>query len=94
MADKFGCHGLSRAPDWERLYVSGWAPIRACCSCRALSVGYRRSPRDVFGHLSEVPGGCGEEDLVAGAAEAPEPQAVELEDALEVGKFDLLPLAP
>ncbi len=49
----------------------------------------------IFDELSEVLGGCGEEDLVAGAREASEPEAVELEDAFHVGEghFDLLPLA-
>lgn len=65
--------------------------------CLAIESGWYRGwwwPREIFGHLSEVLGGCGEEDFVAGAAEAPEPEAIELEDAFEVSKshFNLLAL--
>jgi hypothetical protein len=41
---------------------------------------------DILGELSQVLGGGDEENLVAGTAQAPQPQPVELKDALHVGK--------
>ena len=47
-----------------------------------------------LGELPEVLGGGGEQELVAGAAGAAQPQPIELQDALEVGEqhLDLLAL--
>lgn len=47
-----------------------------------------------LGELSEVLGGGGEQELVAGAAWSAQPQATEPEDALEVGEQHLDLLAP
>jgi len=56
----------------------------------------RRRPRDVLRQLAQVLGGGGEQDFVAGAAQAAQPEAVELEDALHVGEghLDLLAFMP
>src|SRR5215212_5559329 len=62
---------------------------------RLLSGGRRLRDRDQLGELAEVLGGGGEEELVLGTIRAPQAQAVELQDTLEVGEqhLDLLPLA-
>src|SRR3954451_19859811 len=59
------------------------------------SSGRRLRDRDQLGELAEVLGGGGEEELVLGTIRAPQAQAVELQDTLEVGEqhLDLLPLA-
>src|SRR6476660_9786258 len=46
---------------------------------------HRRWSSDILGELSQVLGGGDEQNLVAGAAQAPQPQPVELQDALHVG---------
>src|SRR3954465_6087025 len=62
---------------------------------RLPSSGRRLRDRDQLGELAEVLGGGGEEELVLGTIRAPQAQAVELQDTLEVGEqhLDLLPLA-
>src|SRR5687768_6574773 len=62
---------------------------------RLPSSGRRLRDRDQLGELAEVLGGGGEEELVLGTIRAPQAQAVQLQDALEVGEqhLDLLPLA-
>ena len=45
--------------------------------------------RDRHGELSEVLGGGGEVELVAGAVWSSQPQPIELEDAFEVGEQHL-----
>ena len=52
--------------------------------------------RDQFGELPEVLGRCGEVELVPGPVRSPQPEPIQLQDALEVGKqhLDLLALAP
>ena len=50
---------------------------------------HRRWSSDILGELSQVLGGGDEQNLVAGAAQAPQPQPVELQDALHVGKQHL-----
>jgi hypothetical protein len=59
------------------------------------SSGRRLRDRDQLGELAEVLGGGGEEELVLGTIRAPQAQAVQLQDTLEVGEqhLDLLPLA-
>ena len=59
------------------------------------SSGRRLRDRDQLGELAEVLGGGSEEELVLGTIRAPQAQAVQLQDALEVGEqhLDLLPLA-
>src|SRR4051812_11422052 len=59
------------------------------------SSGRRLRDRDQLGELAEVLGGGGEEELVPGTIRAPQAQAVQLQDTLEVGEqhLDLLPLA-
>jgi len=48
---------------------------------------------EILGELSQVLGGGDEQNLVAGAAQAPQPQPVELQDALQVGEQHLDALA-
>src|SRR5215208_316116 len=62
---------------------------------RLPSGGLRLPDGDQLGELAEVLGGGGEEELVLGTVWAPQAQAVQLQDALEVGEqhLDLLPLA-
>ena len=62
---------------------------------RLPSSGRRLRDWDQLGELAEVLGGGGEEELVLGTIRAPQAQAVELQDTLEVGEqhLDLLPLA-
>ena len=62
---------------------------------RLPSSGRRLRDRDQLGELAEVLGGGGEEELVLGTIRAPQAQAVQLQDTLEVGEqhLDLLPLA-
>src|SRR5215468_962322 len=55
----------------------------------------RRRSLDVLGELSQVLGGGDEQNLVTGAAQAPQPEPVQLQDALHVRKqhLDFLALA-
>jgi hypothetical protein len=52
-------------------------------------------PSDILSELSQILGGGDEQNLVAGAAQAPQPQPIELQDALHMGKqhLDLLALS-
>src|SRR5918995_981007 len=49
----------------------------------------RRWSFDILGEFSQVLGGGNEQNLVAGAAQAPQPQPIELQDALHVCKQHL-----
>ena len=60
------------------------------------SGGHDRRRRNELRQFPEVLGGGGEEELVVGAAWSSQPEAVEAQDALQMGKqhLDLLPLPP
>ena len=62
---------------------------------RSTAWRHRWWPSDILSELSQVLSGGDEQNLVAGAAQAPQPEPVELQDALHVGKqhLDLLALS-
>src|SRR5499427_7487098 len=73
-----------------------WSP--AAVALRLRNAGDWRSrgwSLDVLGELSQVLGGGDEQNLVAGTAQAPQPEPVQLQDALHVRKqhLDFLALA-
>ena len=49
--------------------------------------------KDQFGELSQVLGGCGQQELILSAARAAQPQTSHLQDPLEMGKQHLDALA-
>ncbi len=55
-----------------------------------------RGHRDQLGELAEVLGGGSQVELVSGSVRSPQPEPVELQDALEVSEqhLDFLPLPP
>jgi hypothetical protein len=56
----------------------------------------RRWPDDQFRQFAEILSGRGQEELVAGTARTAQSQAIEAQDALQVGEqhLDFLPLPP
>ena len=104
MERALGLSALGRDSVEKRRGQGGWTRASRWCEHgerrrEAAGVSARHRGRrlgDQLGELPEVLDGRGQEELVAGTVRAAQPQPVEAEDALQVGKqhLDLLALPP
>ena len=77
------------------VFAAACGPLLLVLLCRHRDRVVARLARDHFGQFAKVLSNGGQQELVACTEGAAQPQAVELEDAREMGEehLDLLPLA-
>ena len=63
--------------------------FQAICSRKTAFSSVRRRSADISGELSQVLGGGGEQHFVANAGQSPEPEPVQIKDALHMGEGHL-----